>query len=443
MEPLGDGVLMQSDKGPVATVYWGGTREGNDVEISVAEGRLTDQYGLLTVQAWFRLAKQRWPSTCNSHPVGRDWPSIGLKFIEIEEFLQGCRLLRLGVFPEPELAVVRASLEARSPEEEAAAQLRAELEALRPTQRKAVIDLVAKAGISTRPWYEKKDGTDVVTPRSNPAFCFNWAFGGGAEPSLACIWHASLSIEGQHILMRGNLRDLAIRLERIANDPKEPDKRRERARPQAIRARQLDDLLASTFAAAKPMRVVVNEGSMADESKLGEEVSSVRVRHLDPFAWSIALYDTRTGQCELRRSTSIRSVPTNPEQLQAPKPLYADQHDLAGSDTPERIAVSGTVVKRDPHVRQLVLDRAEGHCELCNQPGFKLPDGRRYVETHHVEPLAEGGPDRVWNVVALCPSHHREVHYGADRSALKARLTQLLWEFYPEGAPERLATGAC
>lgn len=443
MERLSDGFLIQTDKGPVAALYWGGTCEGNDVEISVAEGRLTDHYDLLTVQAWLRRVKQRWPSVCNSHPIGRDWPSVGLKVGEVEEFLKGCKALRIGWLPEPELKAVRASIKALTPEEGAEARLRAELEALRPTRRRAVIDLVAQARINTKPWYERKDGTDAATPRSNPAYCYNWAFGGGPEPSLACIWHASLAIDRQHIVMRGNLRDLAIRLERIATDLKEPEKRRERARPQAIRARQLDDLLANTFAAQKPMRVVVNEGSMADESKLGEEVSIVRVRQLDPLPWSVTYYDSAAGQFELRRSTSVRRGESSPEQTQAPKPLYADQHDLAGSDIPERVATSGTAIKRDPLVRQLVLDRAEGHCELCNQPGFALPDGRRYVETHHVEPLANGGADRVWNVVALCPSHHREVHYGTERSALKARLTQLLWEFYPEGAPERSATAAC
>lgn len=437
MERLSDGFLIQTGKGPVAALYWDGTREGNDVEISVAEGRLTDHYDLVTVQAWLRRAKQRWPAACNSHPISREWPSVGLKAGEVEEFLKGCKALRIGWLPDAELQAVQASLKALTPEQSAEARLRAELEALRPIRRRAVIDLVAKAGISTKPWYERQDGTDAATPRSNPAYCYNWAFGGGTEPSLACIWHASLAIEDQEIAMRGNLRDLSLKLERIATNVQEPEKRRERARPQAIRARQLDDLLASTFSAQKPMRVIVNEGSMADESKLGEEVSIVRVRQLDPFPWTVTSYDNLTGRFQLRRSATVRAGALGPEQARATEPRYADQHDLAGSDTPERVATSGTAIKRDPHVRQLVLDRSEGHCELCNQPGFALPDGRRYVETHHVEPLAAGGADRVWNVVALCPSHHREVHYGMERSTLNARLTQLLWEFYPDGSPER------
>jgi 5-methylcytosine-specific restriction protein A len=442
IESLADGFLIQTDKGPVAAVYWDGTREGNDVEISVAESRLTDHYDLVTVQAWMRSVMKRWPSGCNTHPIGRDWPSIGLKAGNIDEFLKGCKALRIGWLPEAELADLRASISALSPQEAAEALLRAELEALRPTRRRAVIDLVSQAGINTKPWYERKDGTDAATPRSNPAYCYNWAFGGGAEPSLACIWHASIAIDNQYIVMRGNLRELSIRLERIATDPKESEKRRERARPQSSRARQLDELIAGASAAHKPMRVVINEGSMADESKLGEEVSIVRVRHLDPLPWSVLHYDKATGQFELQRKANSKSGRHVESAAQPPRPLYADQHDLAGSDTPERVTVVGTAIKRDPVVRQLVLERAEGHCELCNQPGFMLPDGRHYVETHHVELLANGGPDRVWNVIALCPTHHREVHYGTERVRLQEQMTQLLWKFYPEGTPERLSEAA-
>src|SRR5262245_47081968 len=115
MESLTDGFLIQTDKGPVAAVYWDGTREGNDVEISVAEGRLTDHYDLVTVQAWLRRAKRRWPSVCNPHQVGRDWPILGLKAGDVDEFLKGCKALRIGWLPPAELAAVRGSITALSP----------------------------------------------------------------------------------------------------------------------------------------------------------------------------------------------------------------------------------------------------------------------------------------------------------------------------------------
>lgn len=438
MEALRGGFLIQTHKGPVAAVYWDGNHEGNDVELAVAEGRLTDRYDLVTVQAWWQGVKEKWPSPCNGHEYGRGWPCVGLKSgADVAEFLKGYKALRMGFLTSSELAVLQSKLMALSPHQSAEARLRAELEALRPTRRRAVIDLVAHAGIDTSPWFVKKDGTAAATPRSNPAYCYNWAFGGGKEPSLACVWHASLKVDGEHIVMRGNLRDLAIRLERIAGDPKESEKRRERARPQAGRARQLDELVAAAASTHKPMRVVVNEGDMADESRLGEEVSIVRVRHLDPLEWHILHYDTATGRFELQRDSGASSV-SQPAQAAAPQePRYADQHDLVGSDTPQRVEVVGTAAKRDRAVRQRVLERAEGHCEHCGEPGFALPDGRLYVETHHVELLASGGADRVWNVVALCPSHHREVHYGSASDELRLHLQQMLWQMYPVGAPER------
>jgi hypothetical protein len=41
MENLADGFMIQTVKGPVAAIYWDGTRKGIDLEISVAKGRLT------------------------------------------------------------------------------------------------------------------------------------------------------------------------------------------------------------------------------------------------------------------------------------------------------------------------------------------------------------------------------------------------------------------
>jgi len=39
--------------------------------------------------------------------------------------------------------------------------------------------------------------------------------------------------------------------------------------------------------------------------------------------------------------------------------------------------------------------------------------------------LREGGEDRIGNAASLCPSHHREVHYGIQRSVLEAQLKEL------------------
>jgi 5-methylcytosine-specific restriction protein A len=42
--------------------------------------------------------------------------------------------------------------------------------------------------------------------------------------------------------------------------------------------------------------------------------------------------------------------------------------------------------------------------------------------------LANQGPDTLENVIALCPNHHREAHFGIDRVHLEKKLTAKLAE---------------
>lgn len=77
---------------------------------------------------------------------------------------------------------------------------------------------------------------------------------------------------------------------------------------------------------------------------------------------------------------------------------------------------------RDPKVRDAVLARAKGCCEFCGAQGFLKPDGKRYLETHHIIALAAEGADRVTNVIGLCPNDHREAHFGERRQALEEQM---------------------
>ena len=92
-----------------------------------------------------------------------------------------------------------------------------------------------------------------------------------------------------------------------------------------------------------------------------------------------------------------------------------------GSDTADRALKSGFVVIRDEKVRRAVLVRASGRCEHCGKEGFLMPNGKRYVEAHHIIALGNQGRDRVDNVIALCADHHREAHFGTTAEALEAQ----------------------
>jgi len=97
-----------------------------------------------------------------------------------------------------------------------------------------------------------------------------------------------------------------------------------------------------------------------------------------------------------------------------------------GSDPAERRQIAHV---RSNAVRVYVLRRAKGVCESCGDSApFTTPKGRPYLEPHHTQRVADGGPDHPRWVAAICPNCHREIHHGKDGEALNERLKQKLGE---------------
>lgn len=100
-----------------------------------------------------------------------------------------------------------------------------------------------------------------------------------------------------------------------------------------------------------------------------------------------------------------------------------------GNAAPEKMAAKiGTGYRRDEAVRDYVIRRARGYCEYCGARGFEMDGGAHYVEAHHVIALSAAGPDTVENVIALCPAHHREAHYGKQAESLERAFLAKLQE---------------
>jgi 5-methylcytosine-specific restriction protein A len=83
------------------------------------------------------------------------------------------------------------------------------------------------------------------------------------------------------------------------------------------------------------------------------------------------------------------------------------------------------VYERDSIVSEYAKRKADGMCQLCNQPApFLNLDGEPYLETHHIEWLSNDGKDLIENTVALCPNCHRKMHVlnlPADAAILKKK----------------------
>lgn len=272
------------------------------------------------------------------------------------------------------------------------------LEAVRPRERLRVMDLVEVAGIDVSDWSNYKG----VHPSANPRYCYEWAFVDQSKVVVLNLWFDNMSVdEAGAIAQRLNPRQFAMKLERDGGRP-----------VWARRARKLDLALQDAIRLKLPVRVIVNEGRQEDIERDPDKASSVKSRMLDEQPWAITEYDWNTGECLLvRGSTGSR---------------YVDQFSLPPEDVvAEKVSRSGEVFVRKSDVRQAVLTRAAGRCEYCGEPGFATAAGGIYLETHHVIPLSDDGPDSENNVVALCPGHHRQAHYGVKREVMRSELLSL------------------
>jgi 5-methylcytosine-specific restriction protein A len=185
-----------------------------------------------------------------------------------------------------------------------------------------------------------------------------------------------------------------------------------------------------------PMSFTRGNGAVRDHADAGEDLLLFR-KIRDGFVRYVGQY-VYAGH-ELR--PDVRDVDGNPRtaivfQLVPHDQLVYDEEEgndevegisdddltqlrAAALETPEpnRTPAEGRrkIWKRSRAVRKYALLRARGTCEGCATPApFMRIDGTAYLEPHHTRRISDSGPDHPRWVIALCPTCHRRVHYGAD-----------------------------
>ena len=93
-----------------------------------------------------------------------------------------------------------------------------------------------------------------------------------------------------------------------------------------------------------------------------------------------------------------------------------------GAEIPRHNTVTTTLYFRDPKVAGWVLQFANGICEICGTQGYETDAGISFLETHHVIPLGEGGPDTIRNVIAVCETCHGKLHRWKYREEMQRNL---------------------
>ena len=235
---------------------------------------------------------------------------------------------------------------------------------LAPKKKERVIDLLKQAGIK---------------PEKNQTYLSQWAFVQGKRSVINLWYKKQIKQDGEKIIAKLNY-------------------------PKNCEGKDLAVLNALHHAYALKnkggkIQVIVLEGIMG----IGKKRAIVNRRYLDRAEWEI------TGDLKARKFTLIRDSGKFIDQFVIQKAISIKK--------PERHKITTTACAR-----------AKGKCELvkCSKRGFRMDDGRIYLETHHVISLSEGGADAESNVVALCPNHHREAHHGKSRKEMRDKLLKQL-----------------
>ncbi|WP_186623170.1 HNH endonuclease [Pseudomonas zeae] len=310
-------------------------------------------------------------------------------------------------------------------------------EQLKPTSKMRVYNAVSEAGIDVGDWHNNSSSR---SPAQNPTYCYRWAFEGN-DRVLLCLWYDELDFLNSGIQYIGNLRAEYSTYDERANDQRTPSLR-QRLKIWASRALQMDEVIKIAHWKGCTIRVALIKSK--SPVRQDDERASADYRLLDPEPWHLVMYEMETGSFLLRRGAKPSSEASEPKAIdvvgaagsladaQAFPEITIDSYGVGvadqftGNEHPDREALSKFVWVRNAKVRQSVLARSKGCCEYCGRIGFRKTNGDIYLETHHVVSLSEVGADTPENVIALCPEHHREAHYGIEREVLKTLFIQKL-----------------
>jgi len=266
------------------------------------------------------------------------------------------------------------------------------------------MDLVCAAGVDISDWKNCKGGK--LYAARNPKYCYEWAFVEPKKVVVLNLWHDAMEERGDGVVF------IEMNPRKFAS---------QRSGIETVRALRTDGAIQTAQKESLPIRVIVLEGTRRDISDPKAGASHVAKRLLDPMAWGVSSYNWKNGQCVITRGFQYGNTSKVSESA------IDDLADIPeGSDFPDRAKVISQVIKRDPRVRAHALKRANGRCEYCDVRGFPTTNGGFYVEAHHIIALSDSGRDTVDNVIALCPQHHRQAHYGIDAESLEAEFIKVL-----------------
>lgn len=147
-----------------------------------------------------------------------------------------------------------------------------------------------------------------------------------------------------------------------------------------------------------------------------------RIWGTSPVEIVTALYDNH-AEAEVFGAEVGRLLSRSLAELMAAYNRQRKQSKTAGNRKPKIHSGRAVLYDRNPLVVAIAKARASNTCEApeCSHELFVDAYGVPYCEVHHIVPLSEGGADEIENVVCLCPTHHREAHFGKIATDLHSK----------------------
>jgi len=123
---------------------------------------------------------------------------------------------------------------------------------------------------------------------------------------------------------------------------------------------------------------------------------------------------TEEDEKEFLKSRNLISKENLKEELKKIEDEYKNK-------PPEERVKIGKILCRNPKIAYLIKERAKYNCEICGCFPFKQKNGNWYAEAHYILELSKSKIDLPSNMICVCPTCHRVIHYGTDEELEKRK----------------------
>lgn len=263
------------------------------------------------------------------------------------------------------------------------------VEALRPTTKSNVMDLVKAAGIDVQAWAYVDDQPYRV-PQSNPNFCYEWSFGNHQDGYVLCVWFNDLSQRKGRVVYDCDIGSHTRTLQQELNRAGLTDAQRGRLLKQVKRSENFEAAVAHSYYSSRPVRLILNLGNNRSEEQLADATSTVSERELDSEFWYV--HTLKEGDALLVRGEPAIVLETGIQPVVLPP-------ESPGADDKWR---EGQIRVRQGQsdFRTKLLEAYERRCAVTGTHLEPL------LEAAHIVPHAQGTDYRTSNGLLLRADIH-------------------------------------